>query len=170
MTQAKKEEGKEIFPDEENIINNKFELEWYLDEIYKDKEEFEAAKFNPNDSVFEEQKQYLNTIPKEEFQKLHQLFEPLKKYGSEKNFMSSDTFQELHEMLYEMKLIFSYKWMAWHKGWKIINDTNFDYSKSSLLDISMYLTAIFRADRFSNGTIEQNFKNGTLDKIFTALR
>lgn len=43
MTQAQKEEGKEIFPDEENIINNKFDLEWYLDEIYASKEEFDAA-------------------------------------------------------------------------------------------------------------------------------
>lgn len=170
ITQAKQDEGKEIFPDEENIINNKFDLEWYLDEIHKSKEEFDAAKFNPNDTVFNEQKQYLSTIPKEDLQKLVQLFDNLKEHGYGDNFMSNNTFHDLHKTLYALKLIFNFKWMAWHKGWKNINDVNFDYSSCSLLDLSMYLTAIFRADRFSDGTIEQNFKNGTLNKIFDRLR
>jgi hypothetical protein len=29
----------------------------------------------------------------------------------------------------------------------------------------MYLTAIFRADRFSDGTIQQFLKNGVLDRL-----
>lgn len=170
MTQANRDEGKEIVPDEENIINNKFDLEWYLDEIYKSKEELEAAKFNPNDPVFKKQEHYLNSIPKEDFQKLVHLFDNLKKHGYSDKFMNSDTFRELHKLLYDLKLIFSFDWMAWHEGWKNINDTSFDYSGCSLLDTSMYLTAIFRADRFSDGTIEQNFRNGTLDKIFNTLK
>jgi hypothetical protein len=170
MTEAQKEDGKEIFPDEENIINNKFDLEWYLDEIYESKEEFDANKFNPNAPVFEEQEQYLNSLTKKELENLFELYEQLRTKGYDTDFMSSETFQELHKAIYDLKLIFNFKWMAWHSGWKNINDTSFDYSHSSLLDISMYLTAIFRADRFSDGTIEQNFKNGTLDKIFGNLK
>jgi hypothetical protein len=37
MTEAQKEDGKEIFLDEENFINNKLDLEWYLDKITKAK-------------------------------------------------------------------------------------------------------------------------------------
>lgn len=170
MTEAKKEDGKEIFPDKKKVISNNFDLEWYLDEIYDSKEEFDAAKFNPNAPVFNEQENYLNTIPETDFQKLISLFDNLKKQGYDDKFMSSETFQELHQMLYDLKLIFDFKWMAWHEGWKNINDTTFDYSDCSLLDTSMYLTAIFREDRFSDGTIEQNFKNGTLDKVFKTLR
>jgi hypothetical protein len=170
MTAAQTEDGKEIFPDEENIINDNFDLEWYLDEIYADKGALDAGKFNPNDPVFNKQQQYLNTIPKEEFKKLIQLFDTVKERGNGGKFMSSETFQELHQKLYDMKLVFDFKWMAWHKGWKNINDTSFDFSGCSLLDISMYFTAIFRADRFSDGTIEENFSNGTLDKIFKVLR
>lgn len=170
MTQAKQDEGKEIFPDEENTINNKFDLEWYLDEIYKSKEEFDANKFNSNDPVFEEQEQYLNSLTKKELENLFELYEQLSTKGYDTGFMSSETFHELHKTIYELKLIFNFKWMTWHSGWKSINDTSFDYSLSSLLDISMYLTAIFRADLFSDGTIEQNFKNGTLDKIFRRLK
>jgi len=170
MTEAKKEDGKEIFPDEENIINNKFDLEWYLAEIYNSKEEFDAAKFNPNDPVFNEQEKYLKTIPKEDLKKLIGLFDNLKAKDDSDKFMSSETFQEFHKMLYDMKLIFDFKWMAWHEGWKNIKDTNYDFLDCSILDTSMYLTAIFRADRFSDGTIEQNFRNATLDKIFDSLR
>lgn len=170
MTEAKKEDGREIFPDEECIINNKFDLEWYLGEIYDSKEEFDAAKFNSNDPVFNDQENYLKSIPKHEFQKLVGLFDNLKSQGESDKFMSSETFQEFHKMLYDMKLIFDFKWMAWHEGWKNINDTNYDFSGCSLLDTSMYLTAIFRAERFSDGTIEQNFRNNTLDKIIDRLR
>lgn|SRR5690348_1071305 len=170
MTEAQKDDGKETFPDKKNIIKNNFDLEWYLDEVYKSKEEFDAAKFNPNDPVFNEQESYLNTIPKHEFQKLVRFFDDVKKQGYGDKFMSSDIFNELHKMLYDMKLIFDFKWMAWHEGWKNINDKNYDFSSCSLLDTSMYLTAIFRADRFSDGTLEQNFRNGTLDKIFNTLR
>src|SRR5438105_5007011 len=49
MTETQKENGNEIFPDEGNIISNKFTLELYLHEIYENKEEFDAAKFNHND-------------------------------------------------------------------------------------------------------------------------
>jgi hypothetical protein len=170
MAAAQKGEGKEIFPDEDNIINNKFDLEWYLDEICDSKEKFDAAKFNPNDPVFGEQQQYLSSIPKEDFQKLLQLYDTLEQHGYDNDFMLMDAFREVHESLYTIKLIFNFNWMAWHQGWKNINDAGFDYSDSSLLDISMYLTAIFRADRFSDGTIEHNFKNGTLDKVFNALK
>lgn len=170
MTEAKEEDGKEIFPDEENIINNKFDLEWYLGKIYNSKEEFDAAKFNPNDPVFNEQENYLNSIPKKEFEKLIDLFDNLKEQGYDHKIMSNNTFHELHKMIYDLKLIFSFNWMAWHEGIKKINDVNSDYSDCSLLDTSMYLTVIFRADRFSEGTIEQNFRNGTLEKIFDRLR
>jgi hypothetical protein len=98
------------------------------------------------------------------------LYDQLKENGYETGFMSIETFTELHHLIYELKLIFNFNWMAWHNGWENINNTNFDYSKSSLLELSMYLTAIFRADRFSDRTIEMNFTNGTLDKMFDGLK
>lgn len=170
MTEANKEDGKEIFPDEENIINNKFKLERYLREIYDSKEECDAAKFNPNDPAFKEQEQYLTTISKADLHNLVQLFDSIKQQGYGDDFMSGGSFCVLHEMLYNLKLIFNFDWMAWHEGWKNINDTDFDFSNCSLLDLSMYFTAIFRADRFSDGTIEQNFRNGTIDRILNRLR
>ncbi len=170
ITEAKQEAGEEIFPDEESIISNHIELERYLGKIYSSKKELDAATFNPNDPVFHEQEQYLNSIAKEDFQKIVQLFDTLKRDEYNDEFMCTNTFQDLHKMMYALKLIFSFDWMAWHQGWKNINDKNFDYSRCSLLDTSMYLTAIFRADRFNKGTIEQKCKDGTLENIFDRLR
>ena len=47
MTEANQEAGKEIFPDQESIINNNFELERYLGKIYNSKKELDASTFNP---------------------------------------------------------------------------------------------------------------------------
>ncbi len=170
ITEAQKDEGNEIFPDEKNIIETKFELDWYLHEIYDSKQEFDAAKFNPNDPVLEKQKIYLDTVSKEDFESLALLYNSVKQQTGLKDFKSARYYLELNEKLYEMKLIFNFNWMSWDTGKKNIMDTNFDFSNCSLLDLSMYLTTIFRADRFSDGTIEENFRNGTLDKIFNSVR
>ena len=170
MAKAQTIDGNEIFPDKECILGNNFALEWYLDEIYKSKDEFDAKKFNPNDPVFEEQKEYMNSLSSQELHKLFTLYDKLRNGGYQTDFMRSDVFQQLHRKIYELRLIFDFKWMAWHTGWKTINDRSFDYSTSSLLEISMYLTAIFRADRFSDGLIQQHFRNGTLDKIISRLK
>jgi hypothetical protein len=169
MTTAQTAEGKEIFPDEKNLIENQFDLTWYLDDIYDSKEAFEAARFNPNDPIFAKQEAYLNSIPMESFRSIVQLFDTIEKEMLEKELEDCKAFQQLHKLLYELKLIFDFKWMTWHHGWENLNDTSFDFSNCSLLDLSMYLTAIFRSDRFNDGVIEEHFRNGVLKKIVNRL-
>ncbi len=165
MAMASIEDGKEIFPDEDEIIQDKFLLKWYLDEIYNSKEEFDVAKFNPNDPIFEKQKQYLKTISKSAFEDLLSLYDEAELMG-----YGSKDYSDFHKKLYDLKLIFPFDWMAWHKGRKNIDDINYDYTNCSLLDLSMYLTSIFREDRFSDGHIKSKLENGTLDKIFGGLK
>jgi predicted nucleotidyltransferase len=126
----------------------------------------EAENSNGPLFVFEKQKQHLDNVSKKDLDKLFQLYNELKAKGYDRTFMRGETFNKLHTMLYELKLIFNFDWMEWKSKWKNINDTSFDFTQCNLVDLSKYLTAIFRADRFSDGTIEQNFRNGTLDKIF----
>lgn len=170
LAEACAEDGKEIFPDEENIIERDLDLLCYLGEIYSTKEAFNAAKFNVKDTCFELQNEHLLTIPKEEFQHLAGLFDKLMLSGENGRLMGSDLFVALFKRLYELKIIFDFKWMDWDEGWKNIKNRNYDYSRCTLLELSMYLTAIFRADRFSEGTIEENIENGTLQKIFNAIK
>ena len=42
MAEASKEKGKEIFPDEERLIHNNLELERYIREIFKSKDEYDT--------------------------------------------------------------------------------------------------------------------------------
>src|ERR1035437_7037589 len=79
LTEARIEEGKEIFPNEKEIINIEFELEFYLQQIYDSKEEFDASKFNPNDPILEKQKEYLATLKKSDFKEMFKHYNDFKK-------------------------------------------------------------------------------------------
>jgi hypothetical protein len=79
--------------------------------------------------------------------------------------IKSDNFQAFHQKLYEQKIIFPFKWFKWYQGQDILENPDANFSNCSLLQISMYLTLIFRADRFSDGTIQQCLDNGVLNKL-----
>ena len=68
---------------------------------------------------------------------------------------------------------FDYSLLDWDKGKHIINN-QLDFSNCDLLDLSMYLTAIIRADRFRSDVpgefIEDFFVDGTMAKIFLQLK
>ena len=49
ITESQTEKGKEIYPNEKAIIENEFDLERYLQQVYDSKEEFDATKFDSND-------------------------------------------------------------------------------------------------------------------------
>ena len=170
MAGTLQEDEKEIFPDLENIIHNKFDLAWYIDEIYKSKKEMDAEKFDYNDPALETQRQYLSSLTKSDFKIILDSYEQLAANGFENDCMHGAAFSQFHQSLYDLNLIFNFKWMAWHSGWKNLNDSSFDFSQSTLLDLSMYLTAICRADRFNEGTIEQHLKNGSIGKVVERLK
>jgi len=159
LTEAQTDEGKEIFPDEEKVLHNAFEIDWHTHQLYKSKEEMDAAKFKPNNHVFEKQLQHLNNLVKQDLKKLINYYELLRKNDFE-DLYNDLAFRNLHELLYQLEIIFNFKWMAWHSGWKDIRNNHFDYSTCSFLQLSMYLTTIFREDHFNEGTIERFFKNG----------
>ena len=43
MTKPRKDEGKGIFPDQQNLIHNEFELQEYCNEIYESMDDLKAA-------------------------------------------------------------------------------------------------------------------------------
>ena len=127
--------------------------------------------FNPNDPIFEKQKDYLATLKKSDFKKMFKYFDDLKKLGfTGYDLMESDNFRKFYDELCKLELIFPFKWMSWTKGTINLNKKYYDYKDCSLLELSMYITHIFRADNFTTGTKEEMFKNGTVDKIFAHLK
>ena len=160
LTGTSLEPGNDIFPDPRAVFYNKIEIEEYIECIYDTEVAYHHDQFDPNDSVFEKQEQYLETIATEEWVDLVELFKEVKREG-----MQSDSFHAFHQKLYEQKIIFAFKWHKWYAGHKDLQDAAVDFSSCSLLQFSMYLTAIFRADHFNEGTIQQFLNSGVLDKL-----
>lgn len=120
--------------------------------------------------AFEYQENHLKQLPKASFDTIFEYLNTLKETNYKKGFMNSETGKSLHRTLIQQGIIFSSPWMEWEPGLINIKNTSFDYSDASFLEISMYITAIFNADRSHPGIIERNFQNGTLDKIFRRLK
>ena len=169
LTEAHSEAGTEFFPDENKIIKNSSDLDSYLGQIFENKEKYVASKSGATDTKLDEQRQYLKTISKSEFQGLSEMFQTLQTEENVESIMQKPSFEKLHKKVYDMKLIFDFKWQDWPSGWEDLNDVDHDFSKKSALELSMYLTAIFRADRFSDGTIDHYYGNQTLSKIIAEL-
>ncbi len=169
LVRGKQEHGHELEPDMDKIIENKFLQLFYTQVPYENKEAFKAAKFDPNDPIFEKQTAYLNTLSKDDLHHIYEYYIDFKETGYNVKSRHGDVYDRLHKSLYNAKLIFAFRWVDWYDGMHIINNLNYDYSASTLLDLSMYLTALFRSERFNEGTIEEYFENGVLDKIFERL-
>jgi hypothetical protein len=110
--------------------------------------------------VLQQQEAYVEIIATEEWVDLVELYKELRREG-----MQSDSFEAFHQKLYEQKNIFAFNWQKWTEGMKVLQDPATDFSQCSLLQLSMYLTLIFRTDCFADGTIQQCFNNGVLDKL-----
>ena len=169
MARPYTEEGREIFPDEKSVIHNANELRCYLDEIYNSKKELEASKFDANDPALKVQEEYLSSLTFDNLEPLFKLYNKLKSVGYKVDSAHSALFEKFHSMLYDIKLVFSFDWMNWKEWSKNLNNNNYDFTQCTLLQLSMYITAIFRGDRFSDGLINSMFKNGVMDKIFVSL-
>lgn len=169
MTESSLEEGKEMLPSEElfGIIGNNKDLRIYLNDIYPNKAAYDAENtFNWNDPAFKEQEQKLRVLPQNVFQEMAELFDAI---DPMKRLREDEAFEQLHERLYQHKIIFNYNWMSWQEGQIALDKGNVDFPNCTLLKLTMYLTVIFRGDRFSDGTILKFYQNGTLQRIIHAL-
>jgi hypothetical protein len=166
LAQPIKENGMEIFPDKDRTINNKEDLASYLKEVLSSKKVLDDAMDNP----LKEQEIYLSNLSQKDFAPLFNSFNILKHAGYSEGFRTSKEFRDLFEDIHNLKLVFAFDWTSWDVGKANISNKEFDYKSSSLLELSMYITTIFRADRFNEGTVEQMFRNGIMDKIFEAVK
>lgn len=161
LTESMDIKGEEILLYKEGLFEYEFDLEEYIDAIYDTEEEYQKEIFNPNDPIFKKQKKHLEKIAKEKYIQL------LDQYNKAKDdWYKGEKFSEFHKMLYNLKIVFSFNWMRWTAGKRVLINDNIDYSKCSLLDLSMFITTIFRSDRFDDVSIKEFEGNGVLGKIF----
>lgn len=115
-------------------------------------------------NVFEEQQQKLASLS---LKVLQELVEQCKQ--AEREGRTSPSFSAFYENVYALELVFPFDWPAWEPASTAAQQKGYDYNIHSPLEISMHLTAIFRADRFCEGTLECALEMGTLGRIMEAL-
>lgn len=167
--EAGKEEGKETAPDLQHLLQDDLALAWYLHEVCDSHKAFRAQQFNSHDPLFDAQRRHLEQIRPEQWQLVFESFRQFSDRGIRFNIRKDPGFRVFEQYLKQAGLVFSFNWQSWHRGWVNIRNIRFAYSKSSLLELSMYLSAIFQSEPFDEGTIEFYFNNKTLQRILQAM-
>jgi hypothetical protein len=112
----------------------------------------------------EKQNNYLQSLPKTQYQHFINLYRQVKEEGLE-----SQTFNQLFKALYQSKVIQPFDYMDWQSARQAWSNADYDFSRLSLVELFEHLTAIFRADRFEEGTIVCAFNSGLFEKIFQSM-
>lgn len=112
----------------------------------------------------EKQQILLQSLPKSQYQQLVNLFQQVKEHGLE-----SQKFNQLYRALHQSQLIFSFNWMDWPPAQQALTNKDFQFDDLSLLELSQHLTAIVRADYYSEGTIVSAYHSGVFEKIFKSM-
>ena len=170
LTEACKEAGEEILPAADFLIANEQQLEWYLHEVCDELATVKAHQFDSKNPVFDQQRRHLATIQPEVWQQVFDEFCAFCNTGITINIRLYKPFQQWHHTLAQNGILFDFNWHTWHRGWINIRQPRFNYQKASLLELSMYLSAIFMSEPFDEGSIEFYFNNKTLEKIIQAIQ
>src|SRR5687767_8129067 len=103
----------------------------------------------------EKQQIRLQSLPKSQYQQLVSLYHQVAEHGLE-----SQAFNQLYRALHHSQLIFSFNWMDWPPAQEALNNKAYQFDNLSLLELSQHLTAIVRADYYSEGTIVSAYHSG----------
>lgn len=69
----------------------------------------------------------------------------------------------------ELNLCPEFDWLDWQAGRSLLKNPKFDYSQLDTLTLCKLLTVIIRTDRFNDGYLVANFKNGIMTRIIKAI-
>ena len=78
--------------------------------------------------------------------------------------------QKFVETMYDLNLVINFDWMDWNDGRGMLQNNSHDYNSLDTLTLFKLLTTIIRADRFNDGYLIINFKNGNIIKIIKAIK
>lgn len=169
LTETSKEEGQETEPAYDHSLKEMWELEWYLHEVYDDYKAFKRHQFDTKDPLFAHQRAMLDAIGPAQWQQLFESYLACRNSGISINVVQHPLFKICHRLLLRYGVIFEFKWHAWHRGWVNVRNPKFNFYGASLLELSMYLSAIFLSEPYDEGSIEFYFNNKTLDRIIMAM-
>ena len=84
---------------------------------------------------------------------------------------SSNIVTRFVKVSYELKIVPTFDWMKWKEGKVVLeNETEVDFESFDEITLCKFIGTIIRADRFSEGYLVSNFKNGVVQKILQSLK
>lgn len=129
---------------------------------------------------------HLKTISRKKWSKLFDLLPELEKpqefgrmEGLEKSedgtlsfpfWVSSEIVSKFFQTVNELNIIPAFDWGDWDEGKQILWNREYDYNKLDAVTLCKLMTCIIRSDRFFEGALVGNFKNGTMQRIIRALK
>lgn len=164
ITRADWRNGKETLPDTEEVFEDIWDIEVYIQSIRANEREYQEHKVDLEDAIFQQQKQNLDSITKNDTEELTSLY-----HDAFDQQTSLEAFYKFFQKVNDLGLIFSFNWPGWFEGHQHLKKIDIDYHSLSRLQVSMYLTTIFRSDRFDEGTVEHFHRNGVLQKLLSRL-
>lgn len=168
LAETGREEQDETQPDIGALLQDAWSLEWYLHQVFDSRKDFSAHQFHAKDPVFAQQILKLQQLKPDQWQLLFESYWQFSNAGIRFNIRKAPGFRIFEQYLRQFGVLFDFKWQVWHQGWNNIRNIRFPYSRSTLLELSMYLSAIFLSEPYDEGTVEFYFNNKTLERILEA--
>jgi hypothetical protein len=81
----------------------------------------------------------------------------------------SQVVERFHDVVYDIPVVFSFDWMKWDEGRKLLSDENTEFDSLDLLTKCKLITAIVRNNRFCDGYLVSAFESGLILKILKAI-
>lgn len=121
----------------------------------------------------EEWNQLLNLIP--EIEKTDNFGKPggLKKYKdgtvSFPFYIHTEIVNQFVKIAYDTGIIIPFDWSGWKQGQVMFRDNDFDFDSVDVFTKCKLITAIVRADRFSDGVLIEAFRSGLILKVLKSI-
>lgn len=88
---------------------------------------------------------------------------------SSKDFDGKPIVEDTIQIIIRLNIMPVFDWMEWKKGYEILEDNSFDYSKLETLTLCKLLTFIFRTDRYNANYLYERFLDRSMVKILDQL-
>ncbi len=134
----------------------------------------------------EDFKKHLQTIKQEDWERLFTKLpeiEKAKSFGEEIEskqieegvftfpyWESASIVDDVIFIINELNLVPVYDWNSWKEGHSILENKEFDFSTLDTFTLCKFFTIIVRANRFIDGFLIDNFINGNIFKIISAIK
>jgi hypothetical protein len=84
-------------------------------------------------------------------------------------YIPADIVIQFQNIAYDLGIVIHFDWPGWEQGQIMFRDNTFDFNSVDVFTKCKLLSAIIRADRFSDGTLIYAFQSGLILKVLKSI-